>query len=110
LEQPINNFSKPELEIRRENVKLKGIENILNTRNYNLMACQYLLWGGPFYKFHEFAMLFIKHLLNTLMHANIIEASLVRLENGDVLIYTPITDYSCCLDSLEHCGNVCHVH
>jgi hypothetical protein len=49
-------------------------------------------------------MLCIKHLLNTLMNANIIEASLVRLENGDVFIYTPITYYSCCLYSLEHCG------
>jgi hypothetical protein len=65
-----------------------------------LMACLYLLWGSPFYEFHEFAMLFIMHLLNILMNANIVEVSLVRLENGDVVIYTPITYYSCCLDSL----------
>jgi hypothetical protein len=35
LEQPIDNFSKLELEIGREKVKLKGIENTLNTRNYS---------------------------------------------------------------------------
>ncbi len=26
-----------------------------------LMACLYLLWNGPFYESHEFAMLFIEH-------------------------------------------------
>ncbi len=35
MEQPIDNFSKLELEIGREKVKLKGIENTLNTRNYS---------------------------------------------------------------------------
>ncbi len=32
------------------------------------MACLYLLRGDPFYKFHEFVMLFIKHLLDSLMN------------------------------------------
>jgi hypothetical protein len=43
-----------------------------------LMACLYLLQGGPFYESHEFAMLFFRHLLNTLMNANIVEASFVK--------------------------------
>jgi hypothetical protein len=38
----------------------------------------YLFRGGHFYMSHEFAMLFIKHLLNTLMNANIMEASFVK--------------------------------
>jgi hypothetical protein len=42
------------------------------------MACLYLLRGGSFYEFHEFAMLFIKHLLDILMNANIMEVSLVK--------------------------------
>ncbi len=66
------------------------------------MAYLYLLWSGSFYDFHEFAMLFIKHLLDTLMNANIMEVSLVKSKNGDVAISTPITYYSWCLDSLEH--------
>jgi hypothetical protein len=66
------------------------------------MACLHLLRGGPFYKFHEFVMLFIKHLLDTLMNANIVEASFVRSVNGDVIIYTPTIDYSCRPNSLEH--------
>jgi len=67
-----------------------------------LMACLYLLQGGPFYKSHEFAMLFFRHLLDTLMNASIVEASLVKSKNGDVIIYTPITNYSCDPNSLEH--------
>lgn len=67
-----------------------------------LMTCLYLLRGGPFYESHEFSMLFIKHLLDTLMNANIMEASLVILENGDLAIYTPTTYYSCRPNSLEH--------
>jgi hypothetical protein len=59
-----------------------------------LMACLYLLRGGSFYEFHEFAMLFIKHLLDILMNANIMELSLVKSKNGDVAIYTPTTYYS----------------
>ncbi len=47
-------------------------------------------------------MLFIKHLLDTLMNANIMEASFVRSVNGDVTIYTPTTNYSCHPNSLEH--------
>jgi hypothetical protein len=47
-------------------------------------------------------MLFIRHLLDILMNADIVEVSFVRSENGDVVIYTPITDYSCCPNSLEH--------
>ncbi len=66
------------------------------------MACLYLFRGGPFYKFHEFVMLFIKHFLDTLMNADIVEVSVVRLVNGDVTIYTPTIDYSCCPNSLEH--------
>jgi hypothetical protein len=64
------------------------------------MASLYLFRGGPFYESHEFAMLLIRHLLDTLM--NIVEASLIRSKHGDVAIYTPITNYSCHLDSLEH--------
>ncbi len=67
-----------------------------------LMTCLYLLRGGPFYESHEFSMLFIRHLLDTLMNANIMEASLIILENGDVAIYTPITYSSCHPNSLEH--------
>ncbi len=52
--------------------------------------------------FHEFSMLFIGHLLNIIMNATIVEASLVRSKNGDVVIYTPIIDYSNCPNSLEH--------
>jgi hypothetical protein len=59
------------------------------------MACLYLLQGSPFYKSHELAMLFIKHLLDTLMNANFMEASFLRLKNGSVAIYTPTMDYSC---------------
>ncbi len=66
------------------------------------MTCLYLLQGGPFYESHKFVMLFIKHLLNTLMNANIVEVSLVRSVNGDVVIYTPTTNYSCHLDLVEH--------
>jgi hypothetical protein len=33
-----------------------------------LMACLYLLWNGPFYESHEFAILFIRHFLNILMN------------------------------------------
>jgi hypothetical protein len=66
------------------------------------MACLYLLKSSPFYKFHGFAILFIKHFLNTLMNVNIMEASLVRSKNGNVAIYTPTMDYSCRRDSLEH--------
>jgi len=66
------------------------------------MASLYLLRGGPFYKSHEFAMLFIRHLLDILMNANIVEASFIRSKNGNVAIYTPTTNYSCRLDSLEH--------
>jgi hypothetical protein len=47
-------------------------------------------------------MLFIRHHLDTLMNVNIVEVSLVRSKNGDVVVYMPIIDYSCCLDSLEH--------
>jgi hypothetical protein len=36
------------------------------------------------------------------MDANIMEASLIRSKNGNVAIYTPTTNYSCHLDSLEH--------
>jgi hypothetical protein len=61
-----------------------------------------LFEGSPFYKSHEFSMLFIRHLLNILMTTNIVEASLVRSKNGDVVIYTPITDYSNHPNSLEH--------
>jgi hypothetical protein len=35
LEQAIDNFNKPKLEIGRKNVKVKGIKNTLNTRYYN---------------------------------------------------------------------------
>jgi hypothetical protein len=66
------------------------------------MACLYLLQGSPFYESRELAMLFIKHVLNTLMNAYIMEASLIRLKNGNVVIYTPTMDYSCCPNSLEH--------
>jgi hypothetical protein len=66
------------------------------------MACLYLLQGSPFYKSHEFAMLFIRHLLDILMDAYIMEASFVRLKNGDVPIYTPTINYSCCPNLLEH--------
>jgi hypothetical protein len=37
-------------------------------------------------------MLFIKHLIDILMNANIMEDSLAKLENGDVAIYTPTTN------------------
>jgi hypothetical protein len=57
------------------------------------MGCLYLLRSGFFYNFHEFAMLFIKHLLDTLMNANIMEVSFVKSKNGDVAIYTPTTNY-----------------
>jgi hypothetical protein len=57
-----------------------------------LMACLYLLQGGPFYESHKFVMLFIKHLLDTLMNANIVEVSLERSVNGDVVTYTPTTN------------------
>jgi hypothetical protein len=53
-----------------------------------LMACLYLLWSGPFYEFHEFVILFIKHLLYNLMNANIVEVSLVRSINGNLAIHT----------------------
>jgi hypothetical protein len=68
------------------------------------MACLYQLQGGPFYESHEFAMLFFRHFLDTLMIANIVEVSvsLVKSKNGDVVIYTPIIDYSCHPNSLEH--------
>jgi hypothetical protein len=66
------------------------------------MTCLYLFQGGPFYESHKFVMLFMKHLLNTLMNANIVEVSLVRSINGDVVIYTPTTTYSCHLDLVEH--------
>jgi len=66
------------------------------------MTCLYLLQGGPFYEFHKFVMLFMKHLLNILMNANIVEVSIIRSINGDVVIYTPTTIYSCHLDSVEH--------
>jgi hypothetical protein len=36
------------------------------------------------------------------MNADIVEVSVVRLVNGDVTIYTPTIDYSCCPNSLEH--------
>jgi hypothetical protein len=36
------------------------------------------------------------------MNANIVEVSLVRSVNGDVVIYTPTTNYSCHLDLVEH--------
>ncbi len=36
------------------------------------------------------------------MNENVVEVSLVRSENGDVVIYTPVMDYSCCPNSLEH--------
>jgi hypothetical protein len=36
------------------------------------------------------------------MNVNIMEASFVISKNGDVAIYTPIMDYSCHRDSLEH--------
>jgi hypothetical protein len=36
------------------------------------------------------------------MNANILEASFVRSKNEDVVIYTPIIDYSYCPNSLEH--------
>jgi hypothetical protein len=65
------------------------------------MACLYLLQGGPFCESHEFAMLFFRHLLDTLMNANIVEASFVKSKNGDVIIYTPTTNYSCHPNSLE---------
>jgi hypothetical protein len=51
---------------------------------------------------HGFAMLFIRHLLDTLMTTYIMEASLVISKNGDVAIYTPTMDYSCHPNSLEH--------
>jgi hypothetical protein len=53
------------------------------------MACLYQLQGGPFYESHEFAMLFFRHFLDTLMIANIVEVSvsLVKSKNGDVVIY-----------------------
>jgi hypothetical protein len=59
-----------------------------------MMACKciYLLQGGPFYEFHEFAMLFIRHFLNILMNENIVEDSVVKSKNGDVDIYTPTTN------------------
>ncbi len=66
------------------------------------MACLYLLRGSPVYKSHEFAMLFIRHLLDVLINANIMEAALVRSKNGNVAIYTPTTNYSCYPGSLEH--------
>jgi len=71
------------------------------------MACLYLLQGGPFYESHEFSMLFIRHLLNILMNANIVEASLVRSKNGYVVIYTPTTNYSDHPNSLEHMSFLC---
>jgi hypothetical protein len=46
--------------------------------------------------------LFIRHLLNILMNANIMEASLIRLKNGNVAIYTPTMDYSFWPNSLKH--------
>jgi hypothetical protein len=58
------------------------------------MACLDLLRGGSFYEFHEFATLFIKHLLDVLMNVNIMELSFVKSKNGDVAIYTPTTYYS----------------
>jgi hypothetical protein len=61
-----------------------------------------MLQGSPFYESHELAMLFIKHLLDTLMNADIMEASLIKLKNGNVAIYTPTMDYSYCPNSLEH--------
>ncbi len=66
------------------------------------MACLYLLRGSPFYEFHEFAMLFIKHFLDNLMNVYIVEVSLIRSKNGDVVIYTPTMDYSCHTHSLKH--------
>jgi len=36
------------------------------------------------------------------MNVDIVEASFVKLINGDVAIYTLTIDYSCYLDSLEH--------
>jgi hypothetical protein len=66
------------------------------------MTCLYLLQGGPFYKSHEFSMLFIRHLLNILMNVDIVEASFVRSKNRYVVIYTPTTHYSNHPNSLEH--------
>ncbi len=66
------------------------------------MACLYQLQGGPFYESHEFAMLFFKHFLDTLIIANIVEVSFVKSKNGDLVIYTPIIDYSCHPNPLEH--------
>jgi hypothetical protein len=45
-----------------------------------MMACKYIYLHqrGPFYKSHEFAMLFIRYLLNILMNANIVEDSFVK--------------------------------
>jgi hypothetical protein len=47
-------------------------------------------------------MLFIKHLLDTLMNVDIVEASFIRSVHGDVTIYTPTIDYSCHPNSLGH--------
>jgi hypothetical protein len=44
LEQPINNFSKPKLEIGKENVKLEGIENTLILFGFN--NCFVLIFIG----------------------------------------------------------------
>jgi hypothetical protein len=43
-----------------------------------MMACKYIYLhqGGPFYKSHEFSMLFIKHLLDILMNVNIVRINL----------------------------------
>jgi len=65
------------------------------------MVCLYLLQGGPFYKSHQFAMLSIKHLLDILENAKNVEALLVISENMNVVVYSPIIDYSGHLDSVK---------
>jgi hypothetical protein len=46
-------------------------------------------------------MLFIGHVLDTLKNAKSIDASLVRLEDGNLAICSSTTYYVCRLDSLE---------
>jgi hypothetical protein len=70
-----------------------------------MMACKYIYLhqGGPFHESHEFAMLFIKHLLDILMNANIVKNSFVKSKNEDVdILHTHKKLNSCCPYSLEH--------
>jgi hypothetical protein len=66
-----------------------------------LMLCLYLLQGSPFYDSHEFAMISISHLLDTLKNTESIDASIVRFKDGNLAICSSTTDYVCRLDTLE---------